>query len=46
MRSEIIADISSNHLGELPVAKGMIEAAAKAGVDTVKFQSSGRRFRS
>lgn len=36
---EIIADISSNHMGDMNLAKAMIEAAAKTGVDTVKFQS-------
>lgn len=35
----IIAEIGSNHNGSLACAKEMIEVAAKAGVDAVKFQS-------
>jgi sialic acid synthase SpsE len=38
-RTTIIADISSNHMGDMAIARAMIEAAAKAGVDCVKFQS-------
>lgn len=35
----IVADVSSNHMGDMALAKAMIEGAAKAGVDVVKFQS-------
>jgi N,N'-diacetyllegionaminate synthase len=38
-KTTIIADVSSNHMGDINLAKTMIEIAAKAGVDTVKFQS-------
>jgi N-acetylneuraminate synthase len=34
----IVAEIGINHNGDLKIAKGMIEAAAHAGVDAVKFQ--------
>jgi len=34
----IIAEIGINHNGSLELAKGMIDAAAKAGCDAVKFQ--------
>jgi len=39
MRTQIIADVSSNHMGSKAVAEAMIQAAAAAGVDLVKFQS-------
>lgn len=39
MRTRIIADMSSNHMGNMAIAEAMISAAAHAGVDTVKFQS-------
>lgn len=38
-KTKIIADITSNHMGNLDIAKAMVEAAARAGVDIVKFQS-------
>lgn len=38
-KTTLIADVSSNHMGDMALAKAMIEAAAQAGVDTVKFQS-------
>lgn len=38
-RTKIIADMSSNHMGQMAVAEAMIRSAAKAGVDVVKFQS-------
>lgn len=34
----VIAEIGINHNGDLEIAKRMIEEAAKAGVDAVKFQ--------
>ena len=35
----IIADIGSNHMQDLSIAKESISAAVEAGVDAVKFQS-------
>ncbi len=35
----IVAEIGINHNGDLDLAKKMIEAAARAGVDSVKFQN-------
>lgn len=35
----LIAEIGANHLGNMDIAKAMIDAAADAGCDTVKFQS-------
>ena len=35
----IIAEMGSNHNGDLNLAKKLIEAASKAGVDAVKFQT-------
>lgn len=35
----LIAEIGANHLGNLDLAKAMIDAAADAGCDTAKFQS-------
>jgi N,N'-diacetyllegionaminate synthase len=35
----IIAEFGSNHLGDMDLAQRMIDAAAKAHVDVVKFQS-------
>ena len=35
----IIAEIGNNHEGSFSLAKKLIEKAAKAGVDAVKFQS-------
>ena len=35
----IIAEIGFNHLGSYRIAKKMITAAHKAGVDAVKFQT-------
>ena len=35
----IIAEIGLNHEGDIPLATKMIEAAAKAGADAVKFQT-------
>jgi len=34
----VIAEIGINHNGDVDIAKGMIDAAVHAGVDTVKFQ--------
>lgn len=39
VKTYIVADASSNHMGNMDLAKGMIELAAKNGVDCVKFQS-------
>ena len=36
--TEIVAEIGGNHGGELHNAKRLIQAAAEAGADTVKFQ--------
>jgi sialic acid synthase SpsE len=38
-KSFIIAEISSNHMGNMDLASKMIEEASKAGADFVKFQS-------
>jgi N,N'-diacetyllegionaminate synthase len=38
-RMIIIAEIGENHIGNMQLARQMIEAAAKAGADIVKFQS-------
>ena len=35
----IIAEIGENHIGDMGIAKMLIEKAAEAGVDYVKFQS-------
>lgn len=35
----LIAEIGANHMGDLPLARAMIDAAVAAGCDTVKFQS-------
>src|SRR5437016_2139296 len=35
----VIAEAGVNHNGKLPLAKKMIDAAAGAGIDIVKFQS-------
>ena len=34
----IIAEIGTNHMGDLKIAKKLIEVASKAGCDAVKFQ--------
>src|SRR3989344_4043363 len=39
MEPKIIAEIASSHNGDMELAKQMIKAAARAGVDIVKFQS-------
>ena len=38
-RTVIIAEIGENHLGNMDMARVMIEQAADAGADIVKFQS-------
>ena len=35
----IIAEAGVNHNGSILIAKKMIDAAAKAGVDAIKFQT-------
>ena len=40
MRVELIAEISSNHGGNLPLAKEFIHRFAEAGADWVKFQTT------
>lgn len=35
----IVAEIGENHMGNIDLAKKMIEEAAKAGADIIKFQS-------
>jgi len=39
MKTTIIAEIGENHLGKIELAKRMIQEAAIAGADIVKFQS-------
>jgi len=39
MKTKIIAEIASCHNGDIELAKKMVQEAAKAGVDYVKFQS-------
>lgn len=39
MRSKIVAEVGANHIGNIDVAVAMIQAAARAGADMVKFQS-------
>ena len=38
LKVEVIADIGCNHMGDLDLAKRMIEKAAEAGCSAVKFQ--------
>lgn len=40
MGTRIIAEVSSNHQGDMSLAKEFIRAASQTGVDCVKFQSS------
>ena len=39
MKTKIIADCCSNHMGNLQIALEMVDIAAEIGVDIVKFQS-------
>ena len=39
MRPYIVAEVNSSHNGDIEAAKRMIDAAAEAGCDCVKFQS-------
>ena len=39
MRTLIIAEAGVNHNGSLDLARQLIDAAAEAGVDYVKFQT-------
>jgi N,N'-diacetyllegionaminate synthase len=43
-RVAIVAEIGNNHEGSLDVARRLVEAAARAGVDAVKFQTFRTRF--
>lgn len=38
-RCRLVAEVGANHLGNLDLAKAMIDAAVEAGCDTIKFQS-------
>jgi len=38
-RPELIAEIGWNHMGDMDLAKQMIESAKKHGADTAKFQT-------
>ena len=40
MRPELIAEVSSNHGGDLALAKAFIHAFAEAGADWIKFQTT------
>lgn len=40
MSAKIIAEVASNHQGDISLAKEFIRVAARTGVDCVKFQSS------
>jgi N,N'-diacetyllegionaminate synthase len=40
LKTRIIAEIASNHLGDISLAKKFIQTASQAGIDCVKFQSS------
>jgi N,N'-diacetyllegionaminate synthase len=45
-RTRIVAEIGENHLGRIELAKQMIQEAATAGADIVKFQSyRGKDFK-
>jgi N,N'-diacetyllegionaminate synthase len=37
--TRLVAEIGANHMGDLNIARAMVDAAAAAGSDTVKFQS-------
>ena len=39
MKALIIAEVGVNHNGDLGIARRLIEAAADAGADLVKFQT-------
>lgn len=39
MTTRIIADACANHMGDMRVAEAMVDAAAQAGVDVVKWQA-------
>ena len=42
--SYVIGEIGINHNGDLDIAKQLIDAAAEAGCDAVKFQKRTPRF--
>lgn len=39
MKTKVIAEASSNHCGDIAIAKEMIKKAAESGADYIKFQS-------
>lgn len=39
MKTKIIAEVSSNHGGDINIAKEFVRTAAKIGIDYIKFQS-------
>ena len=44
MKPLVIAEIGWNHMGDMDLAKQMIESAAKNGVDFCKFQKESTIF--
>lgn len=43
LKSEVIAEACCNHMGDMQIARQMIFAAAKCGVDVIKFQKRNVR---
>jgi N,N'-diacetyllegionaminate synthase len=43
-RVVVVAEIGNNHEGKIDVARRLVEAAAEAGVDAVKFQTFRTRY--
>ena len=39
MKTKIIAEIGWNHMGDMDLAKKMIDAAKESGADYAKFQT-------
>ena len=44
MRCDLIAEIGWNHMGDMSLAKEMVDAAAEAGADYAKFQTWSVKF--